>query len=397
MTNQLVEATLKKLGKVIGNITPYQFTKSSALLLQGVQLEEVKLQHVHVQWDGFEVVYSHFKDYVVSPINKTASNASFIINYEETSVEIECQYNITIKTDPYRISLNQDTELIWVQSIYAYLYDEVLNEEYGQAIHAHLSQLQNNITEINFSAWNQEQYDALIGRYGEPHLLAKKIEENPKWRLHPFYKHMGSVSGKKVVHLLGSNGIKGVALSLLGASVTIVDFSKENEKYATELADAIKVSMNYIRSDVFSIPNEEVTAKADFVLMELGVLHYFVDLQPLVKVINDLLKEGGSLLLHEFHPISTKLITSTGKKHKVSGNYFGPELESHQVAFSKHIEGEEQEALIKVTQRKWTIGEVVTAIAREGLVIKVLEEEPNHKIHDIGLPKTYTILAEKVK
>lgn len=31
-----------------------------------------------------------------------------------------------------------------------------------------------------------------------------------------------------------------------------------------------------------------------------------------------LLRPGGRLVLREFHPVSTKLITSRGKKHKVS-------------------------------------------------------------------------------
>ena len=40
-----------------------------------------------------------------------------------------------------------------------------------------------------------------------------------------------------------------------------------------------------------------------------------------------MLKPGGRFVLHEFHPISTKLITSNGKKHKVTGNYFAPNRE----------------------------------------------------------------------
>ncbi|KAA0546178.1 class I SAM-dependent methyltransferase [Bacillus sp. BGMRC 2118] len=251
------------------------------------------------------------------------------------------------------------------------------------------------MTSINERAWNQEQYDALVNRYGDEHIMAHKIKENPTWRLHPFYNYLGDVKNKNIVHLLGSNGIKGVALSLLGASVTVVDFSRENERYAQKLAEEAGIKMDYVLSDVFSIPDGSLQHSADIVLMELGVLHYFVDLKPLVQVVQSLLKKGGQFILHEFHPISTKLITSTGKKHKVTGNYFTPNLEEQRVAFSKHMGDEGEGNLGKVLQRKWTLGEVVTAIAKEGLRIKVLEEEPNHKLHDIGLPKTYTIVAEK--
>jgi 2-polyprenyl-3-methyl-5-hydroxy-6-metoxy-1,4-benzoquinol methylase len=390
MMDKHVENVLVKVGTILNNLSPYQFIKSSALSLQGVNLAEKELEHVSVQWDLFDSVYTYFQGFSIKPVTKTISDAKFRINYEGVTIQIECQFNRTIRTNPYRIPIKMGDIEVWVESIYAYLYDSRFNNE----IHHYLSSLQDELTLVNRNAWNQEQYDALVMRYGDEQDVARKVKENPEWRLHPFYRHMGNVRGKKIVHLLGSNGIKGVALSVLGAVVTIVDFSKENETYAIELAKSAEVEIQYIQTDVFTIPEQE--EHADIVLMELGVLHYFVDLKPLVQVIISLLRKGGQFILHEFHPISTKLITSTGKKHKVTGNYFSPIIEENNVAFSKHLTDNSEEEVDKVLQRKWTIGEVVTAIAMEGMVIKVLEEEPNHKVHDIGLPKTYTLVAEKI-
>ena len=65
------------------------------------------------------------------------------------------------------------------------------------------------------------------------------------------------------------------------------------------------------------------------------------------------------------------------------------------MAFSKHLPDGVQEELIQTVHRKWTIGELITSVAASGLRVEVLEEEPNHKLHDIGLPKTYTLVAEK--
>ena len=43
------------------------------------------------------------------------------------------------------------------------------------------------------------------------------------------------------------------------------------------------------------------------------------DLRALMRhTVAPLLRPGGRLVLREFHPVSTKLITSRGKKHKVS-------------------------------------------------------------------------------
>ena len=176
----------------------------------------------------------------------------------------------------------------------------------------------------------------------------------------------------------------------------VVDFSKENATFATELAAASQVDITYVVSDILSLSEEHLNGEQDIVLMELGVLHYLIDLQPLFERVKAMLKPGGRFVLHEFHPISTKLIMSNGKKHKVTGNYFAPMIERNPVAFTKHMPDEEKAQLSQVIQRKWTIGELITAVGQSGLVIKVLEEEPNHKLHDIGLPKTYTLVAERM-
>jgi 2-polyprenyl-3-methyl-5-hydroxy-6-metoxy-1,4-benzoquinol methylase len=377
------------------NHIPYQYTGGGALLLQGMKMEEWCQVHILIQWDVFESAYSLFSSYSLSEMERTSSHAHFSIIMDGLTVCFECKYNTTVRTDPYRISIKVDDADIWVTSLYSFIYDEELKHSYGKMIHQFLKNKQNEMTEQNQKAWNQDQYNDLIERYGEQNELAEKITKNPEWRLHPFYPYLGDLKNKKVIHLLGSNGIKGTALALLGADVSIVDFSEENAMYAKKLAEAANVKLEYITSDVFSI-KDRMENQADLVLMELGVLHYFMDLKPLFDLIQKILKPAGRFVLHEFHPISTKLITSSGKKHKVTGNYFNPSIEELNVAFSKHLSEEKQKNLVKVKQRKWALGEIITSAAQAGLMVNVLEEEPNHKIHDMGVPKTFTLVTEKI-
>jgi SAM-dependent methyltransferase len=390
-----LQKVLVKLAGIFENANiPYQFTDSSALVLQGVDLGEVDKGQVDIQWDLFETAYTLLSSYLLAEIERSPSHAHFSIKMDHATISIECKYNTTIRTDPYRTSIKIDGMDIWVTSLYSYIYNQELREMYADPIHTLLKSKQDEMTKQNQQAWNQDQYNELVERYGEQTELADKIKKNPEWRLHPFYRYLGDIKNKNVIHLLGSNGIKGVSLALLGANVTIVDFSKENALYAEELAKAANIDLTYITSDVFAISNE---SSSDIVLMELGVLHYFMDLEPLFSLIHRILKPGGKFVAHEFHPISTKLITSSGKKHKVTGNYFNPSIEEINVAFSKHVSEEKQKSLIKVRHRKWTLGEIITSTAAAGLTVKVLEEEPNHKIHDIGLPKTFTLVAVKTK
>lgn len=374
---------------------PYMFTEAAALALQDVTVTEKFPITIEVQWDVFESVYEQFALHSPSEIERSPSKASFQFWKDDTMVKIYCYYNTTVRTNPYRIQVTHGETAFSCESIYAYLYFP--ERKYSHEIHDMLQKQQQALTAQNERAWNQNNYEALIHRYGEPKVIAEKIKQNPKWRLHPFYKYMNDVDGKTIMHLMGSNGVKATALSLLGANVTVADFSLENEMFAKELAKEASAPFSYIVSDVLSLLDKVEREQYDVVLMELGVLHYFIDLQPLMRVVKELLRTGGRFILHEFHPISTKLITSKGKTHSVVGNYFNPSIERGDVAFSKHVSDEKKESLEKVMQRRWTLGELITAVAQEGLMIQVLEEEPNHKIHDIGLPKTFTLVSRKVE
>ncbi|MEY9870189.1 hypothetical protein ABIE66_005568 [Peribacillus sp. B2I2] len=292
---------------------PYHYTGRSALFVQGVEIDEYKNIEIDVQWDVFTEALDLFSKYSPTKPERSPETASFLMDVEGASVTVRCRFNTTIKTDPYRLSIKLGDMEIWCRSLYSYLYDEEMSR-YSAEIHAYLSAEQQGFTAENEQAWNQNNYLALVNRYGDPVELASKIKQNPKWRLHPFYKYMGDVTSKKITHLMGSNGVKAVALAILGAEVKVVDFSQENATFANELANGANVTIEYIVSDVLSLSSEHESGNQDLVLMELGVLHYLIDLQPLFEKIKMMLKPGGRFVLHEFHPISTKLITSNGKK-----------------------------------------------------------------------------------
>lgn len=258
--------------------------------------------------------------------------------------------------------------------------------------------------ENNMQAWNSGAYKGWINRFGTPDEAAEKIKENPSKRLGKLKSYIGEdIEGKKVINLLGSNGNKAVALALMGADATVVDYSSDNKTYALELAEKAGVSIRYILSDVLSLPEGELTGDYDVVIMENGILHYFTELKPLFQLVSKLLKTGGRMILQDFHPVSTKLISSRGttaniRKHKVTGDYFDSTLQVKEVAYSKFLDDNKSESIEKVYLRNWTLGEIITAVATEGLYIKVLEELPNlsSDIFDKGIPKSFIIIADKL-
>ena len=252
----------------------------------------------------------------------------------------------------------------------------------------------------NEESWNKETYNAWVERLGEPKEAANKIKNNPEKVLSVIYGKMEGVEGKKIMNVMGSNGNKAVALGLLGAEVTVVDFSEGNKRYAEDLAREAGVSINYILSDVLKMPRNVFTGDYDIVFAEMGIIHYFIDLKPFINIIKRLLKPNGRLIIRDFHPVTTKLISSRGstakvRKHKVTGDYFDTSLEEKEVAYSKYLDKGEE--VHKVLLRRWNLGEVVTAVAEEGLFITSLDEEPNlsSEVFDKGIPKTFTLVAEK--
>lgn len=248
----------------------------------------------------------------------------------------------------------------------------------------------------NLEAWNKETYDAWITRFGTASAYAEKLKSNPEAIVGALLPFMGAIENKKVLNVMGSNGNKAVALALMGADATVVDFSEGNKAYALDLAKAAGVSIDYVVSDILELPATYRTSEYDIAFAEMGILHYFQDLEPFFKLLKSTLKKGGTLIVRDFHPISTKLIVSRGstakvRKHKVEGDYFSTELIEKEVAYSKYSE----EASAKVYLRQWTLGEIVTAVANAGFRVTALIEEPNRSsdVFDKGIPKTFTLTA----
>jgi hypothetical protein len=97
------------------------------------------------------------------------------------------------------------------------------------------------------------------------------------------------------------------------------------------------------------------------------------------------------------------LITTKGKKHKVTGDYFDNSVEEVEVPYMKFLPGmealseNEKRGIDKAFHRRWTLGEIVTAVATAGLHIKCLSEAESPKPDDKGIPKLFTVVSTKTQ
>lgn len=245
----------------------------------------------------------------------------------------------------------------------------------------------------NKVAWETKAYQAWVQSNGTPNKLAEELKMQKEHHLRYWLKYIGNPDGKRVINLLGSNGRKAISLALLGADVTVVDISAENRLYATQVAEAAGVEIDYICSDVLRIPSEETLGEFDVVLMEFGILHYFTDLIPIFSVVSRRLRSNGRFILTDFHPFARTWMNTYNLKQP-TGNYFDDSIREVEVAFAKLLLEEERSELRRVFVRSWTVGDIITAIGSLGLFIRTFEEIPSPS--NPQLPEFYTIVADKI-
>ncbi|MFB9276439.1 class I SAM-dependent methyltransferase [Cohnella cellulosilytica] len=253
--------------------------------------------------------------------------------------------------------------------------------------------MQKKLSAANKTAWETKAYQAWERTYGTPEALAKELKRTHKHLLRYWLKYIGDPAGRRVLNLLGSNGRKAVSLALMGAAVTVVDISEENHLYAMRTAEAAGVRIDYLCADATDIPDEEKLGQFDIVLMEFGILHYFAELDPIFSTVCERLKPGGRLLLTDFHPFAR--IWKSFEERRTPGDYFDRTFREGDVAFAQLLPEEDRGGLNKVMTRGWTVGDIIAAISKTGLLVRAFEEFPASSAP--GLPEFYTLVADKIE
>jgi len=245
----------------------------------------------------------------------------------------------------------------------------------------------NDLVKQNRLAWESESYQAWVAAYGTPDQAAEKLVNDPSAKLKKILSHLGKINGQKIVNPLGSHGRVAVALALFGAYVTVYDLSATNQQYAKELAASAEVNIEYIVGDFLKNagPQDE---KFDSAVMELGVLHYFSDLDRFVSTLLTMLKPQATLVLNEFHPLLKKAIDFNNDGIELSGDYFSTEVEYANTPYDIFLgDSHVPQCLL----RRWNLGEIVSAFVQNGFQLNRLIEEPAGMVAQ--LPGTFTLVA----
>lgn len=243
----------------------------------------------------------------------------------------------------------------------------------------------------NKAAWEYRAYEYLVKSNGEPSEYARVILEDPAGKLKKHYKYFKAIEGKKIGNPCGSAGRRAVALSVLGADVTVFDISEENMRYAMELAESAGVELEYVVGDIYDIDEGQYGQIFDMLYLEGGILHYFHDLDRLMSKLHGLLKPGGEIVLNDFHPFR-KVVPINFFESSVK-DYFETGIHQGDVAYKNLVEAKDGEEFPECSFRYYTISEVMNSMIAAGFQILGVEEEPSWT--DPKLPGEMTIHGAK--
>jgi SAM-dependent methyltransferase len=208
-------------------------------------------------------------------------------------------------------------------------------------------------TEHNRRAWDEihrQRAEALAGERALPaqvrHALADLTE-------------------KRVLHLQCGAGDATAELAALGGVVTGVDASGA----ALEAARERWPSILWVQADPQVLPGELRRGRFDLVYSGLGSLAVVSDLDAWLRGVAATLRAGGDLLLFEEHPVA---LCVDGLMHWRE-SYFD--------------EGSRR------------LGQIATAVVRNGLTLRALEEYPARsegwRHHDARIPGTFLLYAQR--
>lgn len=234
-----------------------------------------------------------------------------------------------------------------------------------RAMHAATGAAWNEAAE-RYEGWLDEAIELIQG--GGTNLFPEELEL------------LGDLHGRcrRAIHLQCAGGRDTLSLWRQGADEVIgIDLSPRMIDLARRLGAATNAPARWYVADVLDTPHE-LDGTADLVYTGRGSLLWLQDLDAWAAVVARLLVPGGRLVLFEGHPFEWLVDgDEDGYWSLTDYDYFaGPEASrGWSPEYIEHLSIPDAEQHWKFS-RAWTLGEVVTAVARAGLRIERLVESP---------------------
>lgn len=201
---------------------------------------------------------------------------------------------------------------------------------------------------------------------------------------------MGDVKGKSILHLQCHFGQDSLSWAKKGAYVTGVDFSPAAISAAKELSKELNIDARFIESNVLTLDLQE---DFDIIFMSYGTLGWLPDLKLWGSIVSKHLKQGGTFLISEFHPLIDLL------DEKTQFGYFFDENTPTIKEEGTYTDGGEDMS----TEYCWwshSLTEIFVALESNGLKLQSFEEfnySPYHLKGMIARQEGQYVLENRAK
>ncbi len=179
---------------------------------------------------------------------------------------------------------------------------------------------------------------------------------------------LGSVEGKKILHLQCHFGQDTLSLARMGGEVTGIDFSDRAIQEARSIARELELPARFVCGNVLET-DKLVGETFDLVYTSYGVLGWLPELAPWAAVVDRLLAPGGEFLIVEFHPVVHMLDEAMQYfKYPYFNRPVSPEVVSGTYA--------DREAALEMEEYFWnhSLAEVIEPLLGAGLEITHFSE-----------------------
>jgi hypothetical protein len=181
---------------------------------------------------------------------------------------------------------------------------------------------------------------------------------------------VGSIAGKRLVHLQCHIGLDTLSWARRGAEVSGLDFSVPAVSAATSLAASLGIDASFVVSDVYDAVSAFGGQQFDVVYTGIGALVWLPSVVRWASVVSSLLTTGGFLYLVEGHPVAQILDDSSGLR--VAHDYFDSAGRVEDYPYT-YTDGPALSHTVSV-EFQHGIGSVITALAEAGMRIEFVHE-----------------------
>ena len=171
---------------------------------------------------------------------------------------------------------------------------------------------------------------------------------------------VGDLRGKQVCIIGSGDNMAAYALSGLGAAVTSTDISEERLKLAASRAEALGLSIDFVRSDAADLGFAD-DSTFNLVCSTNGFFVWVADLGAVFRQVSRVLRPGGTYVFYDIHPFMRPW------KEQVTP------IEMEKPYWDT---GPFQESADGSYEFNWTLADLLNPLAQAGLTLKKVLESP---------------------